>query len=88
MFVIEPQPYQDQLNAASAELKSMQARLIYAKAQYEKMKEAMPSKAISEIDFIQAESDYHAAIANLQNARCTIEYCQDKLKLLLYQSPF
>ena len=56
LFVIEPQPYQDQLKAAQAEMKSTEARLAYARAQYEKMKEAMPSRAISEIDFIQAES--------------------------------
>ena len=88
LFVIEPQPYQDQLNAASAELKSMQARLIYAKAQYEKMKEAMPSKAISEIDFIQAESDYHAAIANLQNARAQLNTARTNLNYCYIKAPF
>ena len=57
LFVIDPQPYIDQLQAAEAQTKNMQAKLNYAQKQYEKMKEAMPSKAISEIDFIQAESD-------------------------------
>lgn len=88
LFVIEPQPYRDQLNAARAELKSTQARLAYAKAQYEKMKEAMPSKAISEIDFIQAESDYHAAIANLQNARAQLNNAQTNLNYCYIKAPF
>ena len=52
LFVIEPQPYLDQLDAARAQMKSMQAKLNYAKSQYEKMKEALPGKAISEIDYI------------------------------------
>ena len=33
LFVIEPQPYQDQLKAAQAEMKSTEARLAYARAQ-------------------------------------------------------
>lgn len=88
LFVIEPQPYQDQLNAAQAEMKSMEARLSYAKAQYEKMKEAMPSQAISEIDFIQAESDYHAAVANVQNARAQLNTARTNLNYCYIKAPF
>lgn len=88
LFTIEPQPYLDQLKAAQAQLKSMEARLIYAKAQYEKMKEAMPSKAISEIDFIQAESDYHSAVANLQNARAQLNTAQTNLNYCYIKAPF
>lgn len=88
LFVIEPQPYQDQLNAAEAELKSMQARLTYAQAQYEKMKEAMPSKAVSEIEFIQSESDYHAAVANLQNARAQLNTARTNLNYCYIKAPF
>ena len=64
LFVIEPQPYQDQL------------------------KEAMPSRAISEIDFIQAESDYHSAIANLQNARAQLNTAQTNLNYCYIKAPF
>lgn len=88
LFVIEPQPYQDQLKAAQAEMKSTEARLAYARAQYEKMKEAMPSRAISEIDFIQAESDYHSAIANLQNARAQLNTAQTNLNYCYIKAPF
>lgn len=88
LFVIEPQPYQDQLNAAQAQMKSMEARLTYAKAQYEKMKEAMPSQAISEIDFIQAESDYHGAVANVQNARAQLNTARTNLNYCYIKAPF
>lgn len=88
LFVIEPQPYQDQLKAAQAEMKSTEARLAYAKAQYEKMKEALPSRAVSEIDFIQAESDYHSAIANLQHARAQLNTARTNLDYCYIRAPF
>lgn len=52
------------------------------------MKEAMPSRAISEIDFIQAESDYHSAIANLQNARAQLNTAQTNLNYCYIKAPF
>lgn len=88
LFVIEPQPYQDQLKAAEAQLQSMQARLVYAQAQYEKMKEAMPSKAISEIDFIQSESDYRTATANLQDAKAQLNTARTNLNYSYIRAPF
>lgn len=88
LFVIEPQPYLDQLNAAKAGMESAEARLTYAKAQYEKMKEAMPSKAVSEIDYIQAESNYHAAIANVQNAKAQLNTARTNLNYCYIKAPF
>lgn len=88
LFVIEPQSYLDQLKAAQAQMKSMEARLMYAQAQYEKMKEAMPSKAISEIDYIQAESDYHAAMANLQDAKAQLNTARTNLDYCYVKAPF
>lgn len=88
LFVIEPQPYEDQLKAAQAQLKSMQARLTYAQAQYEKMKEALPSKAISEIDYIQSESNYQSAVANLQDARAQLNTARTNLNYCYIRAPF
>lgn len=88
LFVIEPQPYEDQLKAAEAELKSTEARLSYARAQYEKMQEALPSKAISEIDFIQSESNYQSAQANLQNARAQVNTARTNLNYCYIRAPF
>lgn len=88
LFVIEPQPYLDQLEAARSQMKSAEANLSYAKAQYEKMKEAMPGRAISEIDFIQAESAYHSAMANLQNAKAQLNLAQTNLSYCYIRAPF
>ena len=88
LFVIEPQPYLDQLNAARAQLKSMQAKLDYAQTQYEKMKEALPGKAVSEIDYIQAQSNYHAALASLQDAKAQLNTAQTNLNYCYIKAPF
>lgn len=88
LFVIEPQPYLDQLDAARAQMKSMQAKLNYAKSQYEKMKEALPGKAISEIDYIQAQSNYHAALASLQDAKAQLNTAQTNLNYCYIKAPF
>lgn len=88
LFVIEPQPYLDQLNAARAQLKSVQAKLNYAQSQYEKMKEALPGKAVSEIDYIQAQSNYHAALASLQDAKAQLNSAQTNLNYCYIKAPF
>lgn len=88
LFVIEPQPYLDQVKAAQAQLESAQARLNYAEAQYQKMKEALPGKAISEIDFIQSESNYNTAMANLQDARAQLNTARTNLNYCYIKAPF
>lgn len=88
LFIIEPQPYLDQVNAARAQLKSMEAKLIYAKAQYEKMKEARPSQAVSEIDYIQAESGYQAALAGILDAKAQLNVAETNLSYCYIKAPF
>lgn len=88
LFVIEPEPYQEQVKEAEAQVKSCKAQLDYAQKQYEKMKEAMPSKAISEIDFIQANSNYQIALANLQNAQANLNTARIQLNYCYIKAPF
>ena len=52
LFVIEPQPYKDKVAQAEANVESCKSKLAYAKASYERMKEAVKNKAISEIDYL------------------------------------
>jgi RND family efflux transporter MFP subunit len=88
LFVIEPEPYRDQVQEAEAQVKSYKAQLNYAQKQYEKMKEALPSKAISEIDFIQAASNYQTALANLQNAEANLNSARIQLNYCYIKAPF
>lgn len=88
LFVIEPQPYMDQVNSAKAGLESAKAGLAYAKASYEKMKDAVNSRAVSEIDYIQSESSYHNAQATLQNAQAQLNNAENNLDYCYIKAPF
>lgn len=88
LFVIEPKPYQDQVSAAEAMQKSAAAKLAYAKASYNKMKDAVQTKAVSEIDYIQSEASYNAALAALQDAAAQLNTAQTNLAYCYIKAPF
>ena len=56
LFVIEPTLYKDKVEQAEAALKTAQAQLEYARSNYSRMKEAVKSDAVSQIQVLQAES--------------------------------
>lgn len=88
LFVIEPKPYMDQVNAAEAQVKSAEAQLEYARASYERMKEAVNTKAVSEIDYLQAQSTYNSAEASLQDARAQLNTARINLAYCYIKAPF
>lgn len=88
LFVIEPKPYIDQVKAAESQVKSAEAQLAYAKASYERMKEAVQTKAISEIDYLQAQSTYNSALASLDNARAQLNTARINLNYCYIKAPF
>lgn len=88
LFVIEPKPYIDQVHAAEAGVKSAEAQLAYAKASYDKMKEAVQTKAVSEIDYLQAQSTYNSALASLQNAKAQLNTARINLAYCYIKAPF
>lgn len=88
LFVIEPKPYIDQVNAAEARVQSAEAQLEYAQASYERMKEAVNTKAISEIDYLQAQSNYNSAQASLQDARAQLNTARINLTYCYIKAPF
>ncbi len=88
LFVIEPKPYMDQVNAAEAQVKSAEAQLKYAQASYERMKEAVNTKAVSEIDYLQAQSAYNSAQASLQDAQAQLNTSRINLAYCYIKAPF
>lgn len=88
LFVIEPKPYMDQVNAAEAQVRSAEAQLEYARASYERMKEAVNTKAVSEIDYLQARSNYNSAQASLQDARAQLNTARINLAYCYIKAPF
>ena len=56
IFVIEPEVYQNNVTQAEAALNTAKAQVKYARSNYERMKEAAKSGAVSQIQVLQAES--------------------------------
>lgn len=85
LFVVDPTLYQNAVKQAEAALKTAKANLDYARSNYERMKEAIKSDAVSRIQLVQAESNvqiYEAAVSNaeaeLKTARVNLNYCYIK----------
>ena len=85
LFVVDPTLYQNAVKQAEAALKTAKANLDYARSNYERMKEAIKSDAVSRIQLVQAESNvqiYEAAVSNaeaeLKTARVNLSYCYIK----------
>ena len=85
LFVVDPTLYQNAVKQAEAALKTANANLNYARNNYERMKEAIKSDAVSRIQLVQAESNVEsceAAVSNaeaeLKTARVNLSYCYIK----------
>lgn len=85
LFVVDPTLYQNAVKQAEAALKTAKANLDYARSNYERMKEAIKSDAVSRIQLVQAESNvqiYEAAVSNAEaefkTARVNLNYCYIK----------
>lgn len=82
LFIVDPTLYQNTVKQSEAALNTAKANLDYARSNYERMKEAIKSDAVSRIQLIQAESNvriYEAAVSNaeaeLKTARTHLSYC-------------
>ncbi len=82
LFVIEPAEYKNAVIQAEAALKTAKANLEYARNNYERMKIAIESDAVSRIELLQAETNvatYEAQVSNceaaLNTARKNLDYC-------------
>ena len=79
LFIIDPTLYENAVKQAKANLKNAQANLVYAKSNYERMKEAIKSDAVSRIQFIQAETDVESCEAEVSNAEAELKTAQVNL---------
>lgn len=88
LFIIEPKPYIDALSSAKANVKSVESQLSYAQSSYEKMKEALQNKAVSEIDYLQTRSTYFSTLADLENAKAQLNTAKLNLDYCYIKAPF
>lgn len=88
LMLIEPTLYQDQVKQAEASLKTAQASLSYARSNYERMKEAIKSDAVSRIQFLQAESNVATYEASVNSSQAALNSAQTNLSYCYIRSPF
>ena len=88
LFVIEPTLYNDKVAQAEAELKTAQAQLEYARNNYSRMKEAVKSDAVSQIQVLQSESSVTEGVAAVINAEAALSTARTNLGYCYVRAPF
>ena len=86
--VIEPTLYNDKVAQAEAELKTAQAQLEYARNNYSRMKEAVKSDAVSQIQVLQSESSVTEGVAAVSNAEAALSTARTNLGYCYVRAPF
>lgn len=87
LFVVDPTLYENAVKQAEASLKTAQANLVYARSNYERMKEAIKSDAVSRIQLVQAESDVESCEAAVSNAEAALKTARTNLSYCYIKSP-
>lgn len=88
LFRIESTSYADKVQQAKAQLATAIAAHDYATKQYEAMKKALESDAVSKMEVIQAESNMHQAEASIQTARAELQTANTMLGYCTVRAPF
>lgn len=73
---------------AEAELKTAQAQLEYARNNYSRMKEAVKSDAVSQIQVLQSESSVTEGVAAVSNAEAALSTARTNLGYCYVRAPF
>lgn len=87
LFRIEDGKYRDAVRQAEAALATAVSECQYAKSHYEAVKRALESDAVSKMEVIQAESDYHQAEASIKNAQAALETARTNLGYCTISAP-
>lgn len=88
LLSIDPATYSNRLRQAEAQLSSAIASEEFASKQYEAMKKALESDAVSKMDVIQAESNWREAQAQIKNCRAAVDNARQMLGWCTIRAPF
>ena len=88
LFRIESTSYADKVQQAKAQLATPIAAHDYASKQYEAMRKALESDAVSKMEVIQAESNMHQTEAAIQTARAELQTASTMLGYCTVRAPF
>lgn len=87
LFVIEPTLYENAVAQANAALQTALAEYDYAVSSYERMKVAINSEAVSQIELLQAKSKVESGKAAIDNARAALSTARTKLGYCYVKAP-
>ncbi len=88
LLSIDPTTYSNKLQQAEAQLASATASEEFASRQYEAMKKALESDAVSKMDVIQAESNWREAQAQIKSCRAAVANARQMLGWCTVRAPF
>lgn len=87
LFVIDPTLYKNNVTQAEAELSTAQAKLEYARDNYERMKAAYNSNAVSSIELAQAKTNVMSGEAQVSNAQAALSTARTNLGYCYIKAP-
>jgi membrane fusion protein (multidrug efflux system) len=87
MFLLDPKPFQAQLNAARGELESQQARYATAQVTYDRVKPLAEQDALPQTDLDRAKGELDAAKAAVFSAQAKVDEAQLNLGYATITSP-
>lgn len=73
LFVIDPRPYQAEVDRAAAQLAAAQAQAGYAQSDWARAQRLITDNAIAKRDYDQKQNDARAAAANVKAAEAALE---------------
>ena len=88
LFTIEPSTYEDAVKQAEASLKTAKANLDYSRNNYERMKMAIQSNAVSEIELLKAGTNVATAEAAVSNAEAELHTSKSNLSHCYIRAPY
>lgn len=87
LFRIEDNAYRDRYNQAKAALATAESTYEYNKKHYEAIKKAFAGDAVSQMDMIQAESNYRQSEANVASAKAALSTAATNLGYCVITAP-
>ena len=87
LFEIDPRPYVAALDSAKADLAKAQAALEFAQADFARVKDLVPTKAISQEDYDTKKNAMDVDAAQVESAKAEIETAQLNLNYCSITSP-
>ncbi|MCC8071599.1 MAG: efflux RND transporter periplasmic adaptor subunit [Bacteroidales bacterium] len=88
LFSIEDTQYRNAVEQAEASLTSAQATYDYASREYEALKKALESDAVSQMEVVQGKSNLDAAVASIKNAKASLETARTNLGYCTVCAPY